>query len=158
VNDTGDGEQPKDDPELVDLVPYRFHPGVRSLLASALADTGTIERALDDYIDAQERHLLGFLSGRRPLALVGVEIIGRDTARVLHLETAEPAGDAVLGAALLRRVIARFGLLRLSVTVDEAALAFYEVLGFVVVRRDQAIGGHRRIECICEASGVADDV
>ena len=156
MNDTGDGGQGADHLQLVDLVPYRFHPGVRSLLASALGGTEGIGQALDSYIDVRDRHLLGFLRERQPLALLGLEIIGRDTARILHLETAEPPFDAILGTRLLRQAIARFGLARLSASVDEGIVAFYGSLGFSAVRREAILPGGRRVECILEAPGASD--
>ncbi len=135
---------------LVDLIPHRYHPDVRGLLAAALgvsADT-VVQQALDAYIDAPARRLLGFLDGRRPLGLIGLDFVADEAAIVLHLAVTPEERRTGLGRNLVRSVARHYRLKQLGAAGDGPSAAFFRALGFCVQSVGETLPGLERFECI----------
>lgn len=135
---------------LVDLIPHRFHPGVRQLLGAALGvgSDAVVQQELQAYLHAPRRRLLGFLAERTPLALLGLDFLTTDSAIVLHLAVAEEQRRIGLGRQLLRAAVDHYGLDRLSAASDPVAARFYQALGFNVRSMGESLPGMERFECV----------
>ncbi|TVS13526.1 MAG: GNAT family N-acetyltransferase [Gammaproteobacteria bacterium] len=144
---------------LVDLIPHRFDPRVRNLLAAALGVSAdaVVQQELDAYIDAPMRRLLGFLENRVPVALIGLDFIGEHSAIVLHVAVAQEERRAGIGRQMVWSAAARYGLERMSAAGDPVSAGFFRTLGFCVRSVGETLPGLERFECVWHASMKDDD-
>ena len=133
----------------LDLIVDRLaDPAVRSLLGLSMgsASPERIDRVAASYAEGGHRLLFGSHRDGRIVGLVGVELLEKGRATVLHIAVDEEFRSLGLGRSLVTEVIRELDLAVLSAETDDEAVGFYEQCGFAIrpaVRRF----GTRRFAC-----------
>jgi ribosomal protein S18 acetylase RimI-like enzyme len=142
---------------LVDLRGDFERPEFRTLLQllvgwrrEAVADLQRLDKAIDEYRQSANIHVLGFEKAASLLGLIAIERHMAHRGVIRHIVVQPEWRDSGVGRALIRDAAALLRLSTLQAETDRNAVGFYERMGFRITSLGEKYPGVERFECTLE--------
>ncbi|MFS0554867.1 GNAT family N-acetyltransferase [Brevibacillus sp. 179-C9.3 HS] len=138
---------------MMQLKGYRDRDKIKSLLAECMwPDNEKIERELTQYIESDERMLLGKFTEAELVGIIGYITGANGEGVIKHIAVKSTCRGMGLGRAMISELLHNRGLSKIQAETDQEAVGFYRKAGFVVTSLGEKYPGVERFSCFFEST------